>query len=230
MQCVRIILIQTAIRWSQQAKYRQLLARSADLLLGAPQATADVEALLGDCEFVGHSGNVKFFTGVGTMRNLKNLTDEIQRSFLEMGLMTGKATLGSANWNYTALANGLAYAVDTPVAAPKQKFDPKKVAATVEKKISVEPTSWEEEGTLFVVEVNFEPNQSDFPAADYANDFQKALEIAQTYNGALIVVEGHSDPLGILKAKRRDERQQVIAQMERSREFSELLQAQKAGH
>jgi ABC-type nitrate/sulfonate/bicarbonate transport system substrate-binding protein len=32
---------------SQQAKYRQLLAASADLLLGAPQATADVEGMLG---------------------------------------------------------------------------------------------------------------------------------------------------------------------------------------
>ena len=30
---------------SQQAKYRQILAKSADLLLGAPQATADVEIL-----------------------------------------------------------------------------------------------------------------------------------------------------------------------------------------
>jgi ABC-type nitrate/sulfonate/bicarbonate transport system substrate-binding protein len=32
---------------SQQAKYRQILVKSADLLLGAPQATADVEGMLG---------------------------------------------------------------------------------------------------------------------------------------------------------------------------------------
>ena len=38
---------------------------AADLLLGSPQATPDVEALLGDCEFVGHAGNVAFFTGKG---------------------------------------------------------------------------------------------------------------------------------------------------------------------
>ena len=197
---------------SQQAKYRQLLAKSADLLLGAPQATADVEALLGDCEFVGYSGNIEFFTGRGTTRNLKNLTDEIQKSFLEMGLMTGKAPLVSANWDYAALASNLTYAKDVP-AAPKKKFDAKKVAAKVEKTISVEPATWEEEGTLFVVEINFAPNQSDFPANKYADDFQKALEIAQTYSGALIIIEGNSDPLGILKAEQKGEQKQVIDQM-----------------
>jgi len=210
---------------SQQAKYRQLLAKSADLLMGAPQATADVEALLGDCEFVGHPGNVKFFTGEGTMRNLKNINTEVQKSFIEMGLITGQVPIRSADWNYKSLANGLAYAASVP-ASPQKRFDPKKVAAKIEKKISVEPTTWEEEGTLFVVEVNFEPNQSDFPAENYASDFQKALEIAQTYSGALIVVEGHSDPLGILKAKRRDEREQVVAQMEQNAKNLSLQRSQ----
>ena len=211
---------------TQQAKYRQLLAKSADLLLGAPQATADVEALLGDCEFVGHSGNISFFTGEGTTRNLKNLTSEIQRSFAEMGLVTGTISLASAGWDYSALASGLKYAAKAP-ATPKKRFDVKKVAATVEKRISVEPTTWEEEGTLFVVEVNFEPNQSDFPASQYAGDFQKALEIAQTYSGALIVIEGHSDPLGILKARRQGEREQVIAQMEQNAKNLSLERSEK---
>ncbi len=196
---------------SMQAKYRQLMSESADKLLGAPQATADVEALLGDCEYVGYSGNISFFTGKGTTRNLKTLTNEIQKSFITMGLMTGKHSIASAEWDYTTLAKGLKYATGVPVA--KKRFDEKKVAASVQKKISVEPTTWEEEGTLFVVEINFAPNQSDFPADDYANDFQKALEISQTYGGSLIIVEGHSDPLGVLKAEKRRERSQVITQM-----------------
>lgn len=108
----------------------------------------------------------------------------------------------------------------------KKKFDPQKVAAKVEKKISVEPTTWEEEGTLFVVEINFEPNQSDFPASDYADDFQKALEIAQTYSGALIIIEGHSDPLGILKAKKNGEREQVVTQMEQNAKNLSLKRSQ----
>ncbi|NQU06343.1 MAG: nitrate ABC transporter substrate-binding protein [Calditrichaeota bacterium] len=196
---------------SMQAKYKQLISESADVLLGAPQATADVEALLGDCEYVGYSGNIAFFTGKGTTRSLKTLTSEIQKSFIQMGLMTGKVTLASANWDYGALARGLKGATNIPV--QRKKFDTKKVAASVQKKILVEPTTWEEEGTLFIVEINFSPNQSDFPSADYTGDFQKALEISQTYGGSLIIIEGHSDPLGILKAEKRKERKQVITQM-----------------
>ena len=40
------------------------------------------------------------------------------------------------------------------------------------------------------------------------------MEIAQTYGGSLIVIEGHSDPLGILKAKQGGEQAAVIRQME----------------
>ena len=196
---------------NQLAKYRQLLAKSADLLLGAPQATADAEALLGDCEFVGHSGNVAFFTGKGTTRTFKTLIREIQTSFTQLGLMTSKVSLASANWDYSALGQGLKYAAAAP-ASKKPKFDAKRVAAKIEKKISVEPTAWEEEGTLFAVEITFDPNQSEFSEVRYADDFQMALGIAQTYGGSLIVIEGHSDPLGILRAERNKEPKAVIDQ------------------
>jgi ABC-type nitrate/sulfonate/bicarbonate transport system substrate-binding protein/outer membrane protein OmpA-like peptidoglycan-associated protein len=209
---------------AQQAKYRQLLSRSADILLGAPQATADVEALLGDCEYVGYSGNIAFFTGKGTTRTLGTLTKEIQSSFISLGLISQRVPLHNADWDYTSLASGLKYATDVP--KTKKKFDSKKVAKKVEEKIAVEPTSWEEEGTLFVVEINFEPNQTSFPTTRYAGDFQKAVEIAQTYGGSLIVIEGHSDPLGILKAQQKGERQQVIQQMKQK---AKNLSLQRAG-
>lgn len=196
---------------NQQAKYRQVLAKSADLLLGAPQATADVEALLGDCEFVGYSGNIAFFTGKGTTRTLKTLTTEIQKSFIQMGLMTKRVPLASAGWDYIALASGLRYAKDIP--KPKKKFSEKKVAAYVEKRLSVEADRWEEEGTLFKVEINFEPNQDVFPEAKYASDYAEALRLTQTYSGALITIEGHSDPLKIQKAERKGEAPQLIHQM-----------------
>jgi hypothetical protein len=55
---------------TNQAKYKQLMSASAEKLLGSSQFTSDAEALLGDCEFVGYNGNVSFFTGKGTTRNL----------------------------------------------------------------------------------------------------------------------------------------------------------------
>jgi ABC-type nitrate/sulfonate/bicarbonate transport system substrate-binding protein/outer membrane protein OmpA-like peptidoglycan-associated protein len=194
---------------AQQAKYRQILAKAADLLLGAPQATADVEGMLGDCEFVFHAGNVAFFTGVGTTRTLTTLTEEIQPAFLDMGLLTRRVALQAAGWDYNQLTAGLQQTRTT--AAPK--FDPARAQQAVERQLAVEPGAWETEGTLFVIEVTFDPNQSVFAEDRYANDYQKALQVAQTYGGALVVIEGHSDPLGILQAQQKGERAEVLDQM-----------------
>jgi ABC-type nitrate/sulfonate/bicarbonate transport system substrate-binding protein/outer membrane protein OmpA-like peptidoglycan-associated protein len=194
---------------SQQAKYSQLLAKSADLLLGAPQATADVESMLGDCEFVFHSGNVAFFTGVGTTRTLTTLTEEIQPAFIDMGLMTKRVSLQSAGWDYNQLAAGLKHTRAITTA----KFDPTRAQQAVEKQLAVEPGAWETEGTLFVIEIAFDPNQSVFAEDRYAKDYEKALQIAQTYGGALVVIEGHSDPLGLLQAQQKGERTEILDQM-----------------
>jgi outer membrane protein OmpA-like peptidoglycan-associated protein len=195
---------------SRQAEHLQLLGKAADILLGSPQATADAEALLGDCEFVGYPGNVAFFTGQGTLRNFERLTSEIQSSLLSLGLLSAKAPLNHANWDYAKLSAGLKNTAGVTLTKPA--FDPKKV----EKKLAVETETWAEEGTLFLSEINFEPNQNDFPESKYAVDFQKALELAQTYAGALFVVEGHSDPLGVLKARQQNESLAVINQMTQS--------------
>jgi ABC-type nitrate/sulfonate/bicarbonate transport system substrate-binding protein/outer membrane protein OmpA-like peptidoglycan-associated protein len=192
---------------SRQAENLQLLGKAADILLGSPQATADAEALLGDCEFVGYPGNVAFFTGQGTLRNFERLTSEIQSSLLSLGLLSAKAPLNHANWDYAKLAAGLKNTAGVTLAKPA--FDPKKV----EKKLAVETETWAEEGTLFLSEINFEPNQNDFPESKYAGDFQKALELAQTYAGALFIVEGHSDPQRILQERAKGSPQPVINQM-----------------
>lgn len=196
-------------RKSRQKEYRALMTHSADLLLGSPQAVPDVEGLVGDCHFVGYDGNVKFFTGKGTTRTMARLTTEIQGSFRKMGLMSRVVSLKSADWNYSGMTQGLANVSLKPKPV-KKRFDTKKVA----KKISVEPTSWAEEGTLFQIEINFAPNQSQFSESQYAGDFSKALNISQTYGGSLIIIEGHSDPLGVLKARQARKPSVEINQME----------------
>lgn len=193
-----------------QAKFSQLMSKSATMLLGAPQASADVEGMTHDCEFVGYDGNVAFFTGVGTTRSLKTLNNEIQTSFIKMGLMKNKVPILSAEWDYSKLATGLKYA-NISVSAPK--FDQKKVELKVAQQINAESEDWENE-TLFTKEINFAPNQENFGVEEYADDFEVALKLVETNNGALVTVEGHSDPLGILKAKEKKENPQVVSQMQ----------------
>lgn len=204
-----------AAKSTQQAKYRQLISKSADLLLGSSTATSDMEGAIADCKLVGFDGNVAFFTGKGTTRNFENLTAEAQNAFIGMGLMSSRVKLYSANWDYSQLSSGLKYASATAAAAAvnlannEQKFDSKKVSASVEKKINAELSSWEE-GTLFTVEITFKANQSDFSVEEYAEDFREALNKAQTYGGSLITIEGHTDPMGVLKAKQDGKNTQEI--------------------
>jgi ABC-type nitrate/sulfonate/bicarbonate transport system substrate-binding protein len=191
---------------SRQAENLQLLGKAADILLGSPQATADAEALLGDCEFVGYPGNVAFFTGQGTLRNFEKLTVEIQSSLLSLGLLSAKTPPNHANWDYAKLSAGLKNTAGVTLAKPA--FDPKKV----DQKLAAEATEWAEEGTLFITEIYFDPNQYEFPEAKYAADFQKALELTQTYGGALFVVEGHADPQKIREMRSQGKSQAEINQ------------------
>lgn len=184
---------------SKGAKYQKLINESAEILMGSSALTADTEAMLLDCEFVGYNGNVSFFTGKGTTRNFATLKSEIQSSFKKMNIMSGAAPLHHANWDYNTLKSGLKYATAAVAATPL--FDKKKTQAAIESKIEAEATSWTTDGTLFVVEINFAANQSSFSASDYAAKFDQALGIAETNSGALITIEGHSDPLAILQAE-----------------------------
>jgi outer membrane protein OmpA-like peptidoglycan-associated protein len=189
------------------AKYQQLLSKSAELLFGTSTMTADVEGMIGDAEFVSHAGNVAFFKAIGTVRNFAVLSEEIQTTLIGMGLMRGKTTLTHAEWDYVALAAGLKN-TDTSALA-SAKFDSAKLASAIE----AESTTWDG-GTLFMVEINFDPNQASFDAARYAADYDKALKLASTFGGAVVAVEGHSDPTGIDKAKAAGENPLILQQKE----------------
>jgi len=199
--------------------FKSTLKRSAKLLFGTTQAVADVEGLLGDCSFVGATGNIMFFSGRGTTRSMKRLTREIQKSFIKLGLMRTKVELRSAGFNFSELSGGVKLDNNYGV----KKFDVKKIS----RKISVEPSTWADKGTLFQIEINFSPNQSVFSERKYANDFKKALEIAQTYEGALVMIEGHSDPLGILRAKQRRRPAIEISQMQQQAKNLSLKRARE---
>jgi len=153
--------------------------------------------MLGDCEFAGYDGNVKFFTGVNTFATFANLTEEIQSSFQGLGFLSKRSELRQANWDYAQLATGLKLAKETT--APR--FDAGKVQRSVEKGLQGELNQFGEPGQLFAIEVLFKPNQTTFSTADYKNDCEEACKGYDRYGNAIVVVEGHADPMGILCAR-----------------------------
>lgn len=178
------------------AGYKALVSASAAILLDSAQATADAEALYGDCEFAEFRGNVKFFGDEKWPRSMNRLVEEIQSAFITIGLLGRKSSLEQARWDYNVLRAGLTGIDD--VQAPR--FKSEAVAQVVARKQALGTLG---EGELFSLEINFQPNQNDFPEDLYADGFKKIVELAATYGGAVITVEGHSDPHKYLRLEKK---------------------------
>lgn len=185
-----------------------LLTAGGDILLDAPDAIADTEALWADAETVGWTGNVRFFGDENYARGFERLVPAIQDQLVDIGLIASTHTLDHAYWDYEALSEGLS---DTSgVEVPR--FD----TAALNQVVSQMQAQGNETGTLFSFEVHFRPNQDSFPIEVYREQFARVVELASTYAGAVITVEGHADPLGYLRAQQEGQSQVVLNRMVQS--------------
>lgn len=198
--------------------YKTTVSTSAAILLDSAQAMADAEALYGDCEFAEFRGNVKFFGDKKWPRGMDRLVEEIQSSFITIGLLNHKSALVQAQWDYDKLRSGLTGIND--VAAPKFKSDA--VAQVVARKQALGTLS---EGELFSLEINFKPNQNAFSQDLYADGFKKIVELAATYGGAVITVEGHSDPH---KYRRLEKKGATAIELQRTKQAAKNLSMNRA--
>jgi ABC-type nitrate/sulfonate/bicarbonate transport system substrate-binding protein len=200
------------------AAYRKTMVAAATLLLDSPQAVADAEGLYADAEFVGYAGNVDFFANAKYPRSLAALNAEIQSGFAPTGLVRGNARLDGADWDYGALKRGLT----ATVAAESPRFDEGQVAAVISKRQQQNRMT---EGQLFAFEIFFEPNQNAFTADLYRESFDKVIDLSSTYGGALITIEGHSDPMAYLRGKKAGESELVLGRIRQSAKNLSLSRA-----
>ncbi|KPJ86121.1 hypothetical protein AMJ57_00535 [Parcubacteria bacterium SG8_24] len=149
----------------------------------------EAHGLISDCKFVGHAGNVSFFTDSSNLRGF----DAFKKSSLQMavdwGFARSKGDLKATgiDWNSSAYTGYLAHVG----AARSQKFRPEAVQSEIEELSSGGVL---DDNTIYSFTINFEPNQNDFSASKYRKDFDKVIELSQMYGGAVIAIRGHSDP------------------------------------
>lgn len=194
---------------TRAGEYKAAMAAAAKLLLDSEQAIADAEGMYGDAQFVRAAGNVAFFADAKNPRRMDQLNNEIQQSFIGLGLLSQRVALAGTPFDFARLGGGSAQA-----AAPEaSRFNQGEVAGIVAKRQSQGRLS---EGELFSFEVQFKPNQDKFPAELYEDAFKRVVQLAATYGGAVITVEGHSDPLGYLRAKKDGASQVVLGRTQQS--------------
>lgn len=188
--------------------YKKTIAAAATLLFDSPKALVDAEGLYAGCQYVDWQGNDDFFNNAGYPRSLQNLTVEIQSAFMQLGLISRQLPLATAGWDYAALRTGL-----TAAERATQRFNPEQVASVVARKQRQGSLG---AGELFSFEIFFKPNQKSFSAELYQESFSNLIDFAATYGGALITVEGHSDPLGYLRKKKAGEPQLVLGRIKQT--------------
>lgn len=203
---------------SDPATYRQVMGAAADLLLDSPQAISDAEGLYADAELAGPQGNRDFFANANYPRRMQRLNEEIQQAFTAIGLMAGAVDLKDAGWDYGRLSGGIAGAGP----APAQRFQQDEVASVVARR---QQQGTLREGELFSFEIYFKPNQNDFAADLYRDSFSRVIDLASTYGGAIITVEGHSDPMGYLRKKKQGESELVLGRIKQSAKNLSLSRA-----
>ena len=194
---------------TQKAEYNKLMTASAILLFDSAQAVADVKGLYGDCEYVGFVGNVNTFSSQTFPRRFSVLQDEIQAGLMGLGLIGSKAAVETAGLDYDALKQGLTQTE----ASGAPKFQSGEVAKVMAQR--------SEQGTLkdnqlFGFEVFFKPNQATFSPDAYAGQFEEVIKRAAIYAGAIITVEGYTDPTAYCDAKAKGQPTLILSRLKQS--------------
>lgn len=190
----------------QGGRSADLFAAAADILLDDASAVADARALWADAETVGETGNVQFFRDPAYQRRFARLNETIQPKYIALGMLSKVQEIAGPPQSLSAIGA-------TVTQAAQSRFDENAVAKTVTK---LQAQGGLEDGTLFQFELNFKPNQSDFPISLYREPFLKAIDLSATYGGALITIEGHADPLGYLKKQKDGADELVLSRIAQS--------------
>ena len=186
-------------------EYKPLLQVDGALLLDDQNAVSGVEGMYFDAEMAGFNGNVKFFADNDYPRNYQALSKEIQESLIAMGTMKVQVPILAAGWDYNEMRTGLRYADAVAVS----RFDPAKTIKVAERLSGGDKT-------LFAFEIHFGPNQDSFPVSQYKKEFDRVIGFASTYGGALITVEGHSDPMSYLRKKNQGAGEVVLKRIKQA--------------
>lgn len=183
---------------SKGGEYSEFIAMAAEQLLDDAGATADMEGLLADCSFARAAGNGDYFANRGNLAGFLPTVKRNQSWLVTQGFLTAQQTLAQAEWNYSD------FGVTDIAGANQPRF-----RQDVAQKVAADAPS---SNVLFEFEINFDPNQRTFERAQYGQQFQRALELAATYGGALLEIVGHSDHYQYLRMKIKEQASEDVLQ------------------
>lgn len=191
----------------KSSEFQQTVKAFATIAMGDSVDVKTAAEMIADFTFAQFSFNEAFFTG-RQFPNLKEVGAQINEALAAYGLPTSSATLRHADWDYKRLRAGGSLAVQ----AERAMFNPQAVEAVVQRRQAqgtLEETQIFPEGVIY-----FKLNQTSFSASQYQADFDELIVFLQKLGGAVVVIEGHTDPSKYNKYRERGESDVVLRKIE----------------
>lgn len=183
----RVVALQKSKRDPQ---YRGLLSFMVKTYGAAvlPNAS-EADGLIADCAFVGHGGNVAFFTDARNQNGFTTLVDSSLRLATTRRYASKRTAILSPSWKWDA----------APFAGTLSRMGERSGArfnaeATLAELEELSAGGAMGDRTLYSFTISFEPNQTDFSEAQYSKEYQEAIRLAGKFGGAALVIRGHADP------------------------------------
>lgn len=184
-----VVAMRTGFEQSErlQPNYKTLLT-SAQSILGKdvlPTLEVDAHGLLLDCTFVGLPGQLSFFEDAGNLEGFNSKMNNALDLATSWGYAKGKFGFDPSGLDYRSVskASGLPYPKtivreDIFAGAEVENFEGGEL----------------DENTILSFTINFGVNDSNFAAARFGAEFQRAIQSASTFGNAVVMIRGHADP------------------------------------
>ncbi len=179
----------------------------AKIIMGGSDLDDLMRDLYADMRPTNFQDNKKFLNSNNNPKNLQSIAYDTSSIFRKVNLTSNSSQLLLPSLDWKNLANG----VDTT--EYKLKKNSVKIGNYVSNRQKLDLL---EDDTIVSFIINFQPNQTTFSASMYEKEFERVLEVANTFAGSVITIEGHSDNLKFLKSKKAGKPAYYLKQIRQS--------------
>jgi ABC-type nitrate/sulfonate/bicarbonate transport system substrate-binding protein/outer membrane protein OmpA-like peptidoglycan-associated protein len=178
-------------------KYLSLLKLSQDIFgaTALPTLESDAHGLMSDCSFVGHPGNVSFFTDEKNATGWSYFNSHSGRVAVALGHIPAATALRTSPVDWAApVFTGYLTKMDAKKAP---RFDTEATRTEIEK---LQADGVLDENTVLAFSAAFDEDQTTFDSKRYGDQFQRTIELTRSYTRAPIVIRGHVDSTRLVAA------------------------------
>jgi len=189
--CEQVVALKKQFNGKGPAEYMRVLKLAQDIYgkKTMPTLEEDAHGTLAEVILPGYPGNVSFFTEQSNMHGFDAMMSDALNVAISRGYSQSRTYLLKHDLDYASAAFKR-YLSNTEIVR-QDRFRAEAVLKEIE---DLGSGANLDNRTIVSFTITFDPNQTDFSATQYAKEYQRVVQLADKYSGAVIAVRGHSDP------------------------------------